>query len=85
MNKSLVLTGMMGVGKSTIGRLIANKLKVRFIDIDNLIEKKEGKSIKKFFKKVVRQYFRDIEEKITKEVVKNSKSSNCFRRRWFYQ
>jgi Shikimate kinase len=44
LNKSLVLTGMMGVGKSTIGRLLANKLKVRFIDIDNLIEKKEGKS-----------------------------------------
>ena len=73
MNKSLVLTGMMGVGKSTIGRLLANKLKVRFIDIDNLIEKKEGKSISKIFQVSGEAYFRDIEQKITKEVVKNSK------------
>ena len=73
MNKSLVLTGMMGVGKSTIGRLLANKLKVRFIDIDNLIEKKEGKSISKIFQVTGEAYFRDIEQKITKEVVKNSK------------
>ena len=66
MNKSLVLTGMMGVGKSTIGRLLANKLKVRFIDIDNLIEK-EGKSISKIFQVSGEAYFRDIEQKITKE------------------
>ena len=73
MNKSLVLTGMMGVGKSTIGRLLANKLKVRFIDIDNLIEKKEGKSISKIFQVSGEAYFRDIEQKITKDIVKNSK------------
>ena len=40
MNKSLVLTGMMGVGKSTIGRLIAKRLKAKFIDVDKVIEKK---------------------------------------------
>ena len=37
MKKSLVLTGMMGVGKSTIGRLIAKRLKVKFIDVDKVI------------------------------------------------
>ena len=40
MKKSLVLTGMMGVGKSTIGRLLAKRLKVKFIDVDKIIEKK---------------------------------------------
>ena len=49
MKKSLVLTGMMGVGKSTIGRLIAKRLKVKFIDIDKIIEKIEKKSIKRIF------------------------------------
>ena len=39
MKKSLVLTGMMGVGKSTIGRLLAKRLKVKFIDVDKVIEK----------------------------------------------
>ena len=47
MNKSLVLTGMMGVGKSTIGRLLAKRLKAKFIDVDKIIEKNEKKSIKK--------------------------------------
>ena len=41
MNKNLVLTGMMGVGKSTIGRLIAKRLKMKFIDVDKAIENKE--------------------------------------------
>ena len=49
MNKSLVLTGMMGVGKSTIGRLIAKRLKAKFIDVDKVIEKIEKKSIKRIF------------------------------------
>ena len=49
MNKSLVLTGMMGVGKSTIGRLIAKRLKVKFIDVDKVIERRERKSIKRIF------------------------------------
>ena len=43
MKKSLVLTGMMGVGKSTIGRLIAKDLKLKFIDVDKVIEKSEKK------------------------------------------
>ena len=43
MEKSLVLTGMMGVGKSTIGRLLAKKLRFKFIDVDRLIERQEKK------------------------------------------
>ena len=42
MNKNLILTGMMGVGKSTIGRLIAKRLKVKFIDVDKVIENVPG-------------------------------------------
>ena len=49
MKKSLVLTGMMGVGKSTIGKLLAKKLLLKFIDVDKLIEKNQGKSIKRIF------------------------------------
>ena len=50
MNKSLVLTGMMGVGKSTIGRLIAKRLKIKFIDVDKVIEKKEKKLLNEYLK-----------------------------------
>ena len=71
MNKNLVLTGMMGVGKSTIGRLIAKKLKAKFIDVDKVIEKNEKMSIKKIFEYKGEKYFRKIEEKITFKVLKN--------------
>ena len=71
MNKNLVLTGMMGVGKSTIGRLIAKKLKAKFIDVDKVIEKNEKMSIKKIFDYKGEKYFRKIEEKITFKILKN--------------
>ena len=50
MSKNLVLTGMMGVGKSTIGKSLAKKLSFNYIDIDKIIEHEEGSSIKIFLK-----------------------------------
>ena len=38
MKKNLVLTGMMGVGKSTIGKKLAQNLKLKFVDIDKVID-----------------------------------------------
>jgi len=62
-NKSLALIGMMGSGKSTIGREVAKKIKIKFVDLDKIIEKNEGQSIVDLFKKKGEKYFRDIEEK----------------------
>ena len=45
LGKNLTLTGMMGVGKSTIGKKLAKRLKFNFVDVDNLKERKEGMSI----------------------------------------
>ena len=64
----------MGVGKSTIGRLIAKKLKIKFIDVDKLIEKKEKKSVKRIFDESGEDYFRKIEEKITLKILKNKRT-----------
>ena len=62
--ENLVFLGMMGSGKSSIGLLIAKKLKVDFIDVDKEIEKEFGISIKKIFETKGENYFRKIEEKI---------------------
>jgi len=73
LKKSLVLTGMMGVGKSTIGRLLAKRLKVKFIDVDKVIERNEKKSIKRIFNENGEVYFRKLEEKITSKILKSNK------------
>ena len=72
MKKNLVLTGMMGVGKSTIGKKLAKKLKLKFIDIDHLIELKEKSTIREIFENKSENYFRKIEKKIIFEELKKN-------------
>ena len=64
---------MMGVGKSTIGRIIAKRLKVKFIDVDKIIERNEKKSIKRIFEDNGEEYFRKLEKKITFKILKKKK------------
>ena len=68
--ENLVFLGMMGSGKSSIGLLIAKKLKLDFIDIDKEIEKELGVSIKKIFDTKGEDYFRRLEEKISLKKLK---------------
>ena len=64
-NKNLVFLGMMGSGKSYIGKLVSNKLNIPFIDIDNLIEEHTGMTVSEIFETNGENYFRNLEEKIT--------------------
>jgi len=72
--KNLVFLGMMGSGKSTIGSLVAKKLKFNFIDIDREIEKKLNTTIKKIFANKGEDYFRKIEEQTTLKKLKSNSS-----------
>ena len=71
-HKSLVLVGMMGTGKSTIGKEVAKKLKIEFVDTDTLIEDEANLTIAEIFKKNGEKYFRELEEKIFLKI-KNDK------------
>jgi len=74
LGKNLILTGMMGVGKTTIGKILAKKLNYNFIDVDKLIETTEGTSINLIFKNKSENYFRKIESDITLSVLKKNNS-----------
>ena len=70
--ENLVFVGMMGSGKSSIGMLIAKKLKLNFIDIDKEIEKELEQSISKIFELRGEEFFRKFEEKLTLRKLKLS-------------
>ena len=72
--ENLVLLGMMGSGKSSIGSLVSKKLNIDFIDVDYEIEKKIGLKISKIFEKEGEKYFRQIEEIETLKFLKNKKT-----------
>jgi len=70
LKKNLTLTGMMGVGKSTIGKAISKRLSMEFIDIDKIIEKKLELSVQKIFENKGEVFFRGFEENVTLEELK---------------
>lgn len=59
-DKNIVLIGMMGSGKTTIGKIISDKLHMNFVDMDEYIEEQEGSSISEIFKSG-EEHFRSIE------------------------
>ena len=70
--KNLVLLGMMGSGKSTIGSLISKKLNLKFIDIDNVLENEAKMKIPEIFEKKGENFFRNLEEKITLKLLRSA-------------
>ena len=65
---NIFLVGMMGAGKSTVGKFLAQKLNYNFLDTDNLIEKCANKSIPKIFAEDGEEKFRDLEQQVLSQV-----------------
>ena len=68
-SKIIAIVGLMGVGKTTVGAKLAEKLQYYFIDCDQEIEDREHKTIAEIFAQNGEKYFRQVEEKTIEEIV----------------
>jgi shikimate kinase len=72
-NRTIVLVGLMGAGKTSIGRRLADKMGLTFIDADIEIEKAAGKSIPDIFADHGEAHFRDGERRVIARLLENGK------------
>jgi shikimate kinase len=68
MRKNIIITGFMGTGKSVVAKELARKLKMEYIDTDQVIEKRQGLTIADIFTRYGENYFREQENKLVKEL-----------------
>lgn len=72
--ESMALIGFMGAGKTTVGRLLAARLGWQFQDLDDVIVNREGRSISDIFRDHGERYFRDLENRVLRELATDHKS-----------
>ena len=77
-NSNIILIGIMGVGKSTIGASIAKSLNLEFYDTDEQVEKYEKKSINRIFEDSGEVYFRSVEQTVTLNLLKKERCIIAF-------
>jgi len=68
-NMRIFLVGMMAAGKTTLGKLLADKLGIPFFDLDDEVEKKAGRSINDIFEKEGEAAFREIESSTLNDIL----------------
>ncbi len=68
MRKNIIITGFMGTGKSVVAEKLARKLEMEFIDMDQIIEERQGMSISDIFGRYGEEYFREQENKLVKKL-----------------
>jgi len=71
---NIILIGYMGAGKSSVGKKLSEVLGFDYLDLDDYIQEKEGKSIKEIFSTKGEIYFRKIESKYLNEIISKSNS-----------
>ena len=70
MGKHVIMTGFMGAGKTTVGKALAEKQKVPFLDTDQLIEEKAGMTISRIFETQGEEALRKMETSVLEERLK---------------
>ena len=69
LSKSIVLVGLMGSGKSAIGKILSERIGVPLSDTDKIIEEEVGKTVYEIFNDSGEKYFRQVEEKVVGRVL----------------
>ena len=64
--KNIILVGFMGAGKTAVGKALARRLKMKFVDMDDLIEEREGMKIPDIFASKGEPYFRGVEKEVAR-------------------
>jgi shikimate kinase len=70
---NIFLIGMMGSGKSTVGKILSQRLSYHFLDTDTLIEQCAGKSIPQIFADAGESAFRDLEQQVLSQVTAHTR------------
>jgi shikimate kinase len=65
---NIVLTGFMGTGKTSVGKIVAARLGWRFVDSDQVIVQREGMPVREIFVRRGEAYFRELESKVAGEL-----------------
>ena len=71
--ENIVFLGMMGSGKTSIGSIVSRRLNLNFFDIDQAIENNQNMKVAKIFEIKGENFFREIEKKITLDILRNKK------------
>lgn len=69
---NIVLIGFMGCGKTSVGKILARQINKNFKDVDQLIEKEQGRSVSEIFESKGEEYFRSLEQKCINDLTKNT-------------
>ena len=67
---NIVLVGFMGTGKTTVGKLLASRLGMKFVDMDEILEQRAGKTVSRIFAEDGEDHFRKMERNLVKELSK---------------
>ena len=81
---NIVILGMTGVGKTTIGKILSKILKFKFIDVDYKIEKASNLKVSDFFEKYGEEEFRELEKRFFKISSIQRKHHNIIRS-WYFE
>src|SRR6185503_11348550 len=72
---AISLVGFMGAGKTTVGRALAEKLGWEFVDLDDLIQARDGRTIPEIFEESGERAFRNLEQQVLREFVNSFRAN----------